>query len=112
LGSHGYGAFGAVVGATESERDEAATIRAERSGLFFLIPGYGAQGGAAEDAAILLRDGNGGVVNASRSILKAWTKVDPGGSAPSGADNSFAAEAARSAVIEMRDAIRKAAGGA
>ena len=57
-GEHGYGAVGAVVGCTE--KDEAAAIRAERSGVFFLIPGYGAQGGAADDAALLLRDGNRG----------------------------------------------------
>jgi orotidine 5''-phosphate decarboxylase, subfamily 2 len=109
LGAHGYGAFGAVVGAdpqSEEERKEAANIRAERPNLFFLIPGYGAQGGAASDAALLLREGNGGVVNASRSILKAWQNL-PGGKE---ADNSIAAQAARAAVIEMRDSIRKAAG--
>ena len=106
LGKHGYGAFGAVVGADPQslqEREEAAAIRAERSCLFFLIPGYGAQGGAASDAALLLREGNGGVVNASRSILKAWQKRchQKGCQAPF-------AEAAREAAIEMRDAIRKA----
>jgi orotidine-5'-phosphate decarboxylase len=113
LGSHGYGAFGAVVGCTE--REEAAAIRARRGNLFFLIPGYGAQGGAADDAALLLREGNGGVVNASRSILKAWTtELKAAGKPTEGpgceADNGFAAEAARRAVVEMRDAIRGAAG--
>jgi orotidine-5'-phosphate decarboxylase len=118
LGSHGYGAFGAVVGAdpkSGAEREEAAAIRARRTNLFFLIPGYGAQGGAADDAALLLREGNGGVVNASRSILKAWTaELKAGGKPAEGpgceADNRFAAEAARRAAVEMRDAIRKAAG--
>jgi orotidine-5'-phosphate decarboxylase len=101
LGKYGYGAFGAVVGCTEQE--EAAAIREKRKNLFFLIPGYGAQGGAAADAALLLRDGNGGVVNASRSILKAWsTAVDP----PEDLDK--AAEMARKAAIEMREAINKA----
>jgi orotidine-5'-phosphate decarboxylase len=107
MGSHGYGAFGAVVGAEAKsgpEREEAAAIRAERANLFVLIPGYGAQGGAAEDAALLLRDGNGGVVNASRSILKAWSP------APEDADNAYAAGAARNAVLAMRDAIRQCAG--
>jgi orotidine-5'-phosphate decarboxylase len=109
LGAHGYGAFGAVVGAdpqSEEERKEAAAIRARRPNLFFLIPGYGAQGGAASDAALLLREGNGGVVNASRSILKAWQSSHYGREA----DNSIAAQAARAAAIEMRDSIRKAAG--
>jgi orotidine-5'-phosphate decarboxylase len=107
-GKYGYGALGAVVGCTE--RDEAAEIRKNYSNLFFLIPGYGAQGGAADDAALLLREGNGGVVNASRSILKAWeTELKKSGGDVSGAVNSFAAEAARRAAIEMRDAIRAAA---
>jgi orotidine-5'-phosphate decarboxylase len=106
-GIHGYGAFGAVVGCTE--RDEAAEIRKNYSNLFFLIPGYGAQGGAADDAALLLREGNGGVVNASRSILKAWeTELKKTGGDGSVVTNSFAAEAARRAAIEMRDAIRAA----
>ncbi|AEF81594.1 orotidine-5'-phosphate decarboxylase [Leadbettera azotonutricia] len=101
-GKHGYGAFGAVVGCTE--REEAAAIRARRDSLFFLIPGYGAQGGAAEDAALLLREGNGGVVNASRSILKAWSAgvLPP----PDNADNTLAAQAAAKAARDMRDAIR------
>ncbi|MFP3091076.1 orotidine-5'-phosphate decarboxylase [Treponema sp. TIM-1] len=105
-GKYGYGAFGAVVGCTE--RAEAAAIREKRGNLFFLIPGYGAQGGGAEDAALLLRDGNGGVVNASRSILRAWAGDRE--KAADDADNRFAAEAARKAAVEMRDAIRAAAG--
>jgi orotidine-5'-phosphate decarboxylase len=109
-GIHGYGAFGAVVGVdSDSGREEAAAIRARYGGLFFLIPGYGAQGGAAADAALLLREGNGGVVNASRSILRAWmeeVKAGGGGGPGGEADNRFAAEAARRATVAMRDAIR------
>ena len=114
LGKHGYVAFGAVIGAdphSEEERKEAAAIRANYSDLFFLIPGYGAQGGAASDAALLLKEGNGGVVNASRSILKAWqSRAAADGVDPAEADNKFAARAARQAAIEMRDALRNAAG--
>jgi orotidine-5'-phosphate decarboxylase len=102
-GVHGYGVFGAVVGCTE--REEAAAIREQRGNLFFLIPGYGAQGGGAEDAALLLREGNGGVVNASRSILRAWTAL------PGEADMRGAAEAARKAALAMGRALRDAAGG-
>jgi orotidine-5'-phosphate decarboxylase len=98
-GRHGYGAFGAVVGCTENS--EAAIIRERCRNLFFLIPGYGAQGGGAKNAAILLQNGNGGVVNASRSILCAW-KNRPG----SGTSLQSAAEAAREAAIAMRDALR------
>ena len=104
-GKHGYGAFGAVVGCTEPE--EASEIRNAYKNLFFLIPGYGAQGGAADDAALLLRKGNGGVVNASRSILKAW-KEEASGMDETGIDNTFAGLAARNAAIAMRDAILKA----
>ena len=121
MGIHGYGAFGAVVGAcpkTGTEREAAstceagddATLRERYGNLFFLIPGYGAQGGAAEDAALLLREGNGGVVNASRSILKAWIGADNDKTNTAKTDNYFAAEAARKAVVSMRDAIWKATG--
>ena len=115
LGERGYGAVGAVVGCTEQE--EAADIRKKRDNIFFLIPGYGAQGGAAADAARLLRLGNGGVVNASRSILKAWTATSPGEAVqPPVGGASFAGEAtlaqaasaARRATEEMRDSIRAA----
>jgi orotidine-5'-phosphate decarboxylase len=107
-GARAYGAFGAVVGCTE--REEAAEIRKMYPNLFFLIPGYGAQGGAADDAALLLREGNGGVVNASRSIINAWNAaLKKNGGNESAANNAFAAEAARSAALEMRDALRAAA---
>jgi orotidine-5'-phosphate decarboxylase len=109
-GRHGYGAFGAVVGCTE--REEAAALRRRYGGLFFLIPGYGAQGGAAEDAALLLREGNGGVVNASRSLLKAWVKeAEAAGRAAAEVDLAFAASAARNAALSMRDALRAASAG-
>jgi len=109
LGMHGYGAFGAVVGCTE--REEAAGIRLDYPNLFFLIPGYGAQGGAADDAALLLRGGNGGVVNASRSILKAWVaEAEASGVDKSEVTLDFAAGAARRAVVAMRDAILAAVG--
>ena len=112
-GAYGYGAFGAVVGAdpkSEAEREEAAAIRERYQNLFFLIPGYGAQGGAADDAALLLVNGNGGVVNASRSILKAWMEK-PGSTeqANNAPNNEFAAEASREAVLAMRDTIQAAA---
>jgi orotidine-5'-phosphate decarboxylase len=101
-GKRGFGILGAVVGCTE--RDEAASIRAQYPHLFFLIPGYGAQGGGADDAVLLLnRDGNGGVVNASRSILCAWKNADP--DCPS---LESAAAASRQALIAMRNAIQNA----
>ena len=100
-GKYGYGMFGVVVGCTE--REEAAEIRKNYPNLFFLIPGYGTQGGGALDAALLLREGNGGVVNASRSIITAWQQE----ANKEKADNTFAADAACKAAIKMRDEIKK-----
>ncbi len=65
--------FGAVVGCTEES--DARQLRDKYDNIFFLIPGYGAQGGAARVAATLL-DRAGGTVNSSRGILCAWKKSD------------------------------------
>ncbi len=62
---------GAVVGCTEES--DARALRDAYKDIFFLIPGYGAQGGAARIAATLL-DKAGGTVNSSRGILCAWKK--------------------------------------
>lgn len=62
---------GAVVGCTEES--DARMLRDTYSDIFFLIPGYGAQGGAARIAAALL-DKAGGTVNSSRGIVCAWKK--------------------------------------
>lgn len=72
LGAHGYSSIGLVIGGTHIE--EAKTIRAKYKDSFFLIPGYGAQGGKAEDIAQYLAGGNGGTVNSSRAILLAYKK--------------------------------------
>lgn len=65
------GVLGAVVGATQES--DARKLRDLYPETFFLIPGYGAQGGAARIAATLL-DKAGGAVNSSRGILCAWKK--------------------------------------
>lgn len=62
---------GAVVGCTEES--DAKLLRDAYPDVFFLIPGYGAQGGAARICATLLRNA-GGAVNSSRGILCAWKK--------------------------------------
>lgn len=75
MGDSGYSAVGAVVGATHPK--QAAEIRAALPKAFFLVPGYGAQGGKAEDLkACFNPDGLGAVVNSSRGIISAWEK-DP-----------------------------------
>jgi len=65
--------IGAVVGCTEES--DARALRDQCPELFFLIPGYGAQGGQASIARTLL-DKAGGTVNSSRGILCAWKKSD------------------------------------
>lgn len=62
---------GAVVGCTQ--KDDAEFLRKTYPEIFFLIPGYGAQGGQADICAMLLKEA-GGVVNSSRGILCAWKK--------------------------------------
>ena len=96
-GRYGYTAIGGVIGCTHVE--EGKEIRERYKDMFFLIPGYGAQGGKAEDVALYLRDGNGGVVNSSRAILLAYKKENK--------PEEFAL-CARKEAIRMRDEIRKA----
>ena len=65
------GIYGAVVGATQVA--DARYLRDKYKDTFFLIPGYGAQGGDAEICKTLLERA-GGTVNSSRGILCAWKK--------------------------------------
>ena len=71
IGEYGYSSISAVVGATH--REELKDIRKLAPHTFFLIPGYGAQGGKAEDIALGFdKNGIGGIVNASRSLINAY----------------------------------------
>ena len=88
---------GAVVGCTEES--DARALRDAYPDIFFLIPGYGAQGGAARIAATLL-DKAGGTVNSSRGILCAWKK------APELADK---VESGNHSLQELADAAGNAA---
>lgn len=93
MGESGYSSIGLVIGGTHIE--EASEIRAKYQDSFFLIPGYGAQGGTAKDIAQYLANGNGGVVNSSRAVLLAYKK-QPG--------VPFA-EAAYNECVRMKEAI-------
>ena len=72
LGNCGYSSIGGVVGCTHVK--EGIELRKNLNKMFFLIPGYGAQGGSAKDVALYLKNRNGGVVNSSRGILLAYKK--------------------------------------
>lgn len=106
IGSHGYSRVGAVVGATHPE--EGAALRARMPHTFFLVPGYGAQGGTAAGVAGMFdRNGSGAIVNSSRGIIGAWRKS---GKYSESMDVDSAldlvASAARDAAIAMRDDLR------
>ena len=95
-GKYGYTMAGAVTGATYPSDIRALRKRLEHT--FFLVPGYGAQGGTAEDVQYAFQEnGRGAVVNSSRGIICAWQKTGK-----NGADYQ---EAARAAAIAMRDDI-------
>ncbi len=93
VGKYGYSEVGAVVGATHPE--EAERLRAQLPNTFFLIPGYGAQGGSAQMLKVCFdKNGLGGVVNSSRGIICAYKDARYRG--------MNYAEAARAACIDMQ----------
>ena len=76
LGGCGLGDVGAVVGATHPR--ELAELRGAMPGVWFLVPGYGAQGGTAADVRAAYRpDGLGAVVNSSRGVTFPFHADDP-----------------------------------
>lgn len=97
IGRHGYSDAGAVVGATKAADGRALRARMPRQ--VFLVPGYGAQGGTAEDIRALLDDrpeaGGGVLVTASRSVIYAFEPGDGGW-----------AKAVRRAALKFAEAIR------
>ncbi len=96
IGESGYGAVGAVVGATYPE--QAAVLRGIMKRSYFLVPGYGAQGGGAAGVKPCFNeDGLGAIVNSSRGIMCAYKKGD-------WKEEQFA-EAARAEAIRMKEDI-------
>lgn len=103
IGENGYSSIAAVVGATYPEQLQ--TLREQMPHTFFLIPGYGAQGGKAGDIALGFdKNGLGGIINASRSLMCAY-KSDRWKDQFS--DEEFA-KATRAEAIRMRDEINEA----
>ncbi|MBE6883014.1 MAG: orotidine-5'-phosphate decarboxylase [Ruminococcaceae bacterium] len=96
---YGYSAIGAVVGATYPE--QLTALRKEFPGMFFLVPGYGAQGGGASDIiGAFDENGRGAIVNSSRAIICAWKKRP---------DVDWQT-AAREEALSMKKAINEALG--
>ena len=95
-GASGYAPVGAVVGATYPA--ELGALRARLPYSVLLVPGYGAQGGSAEDvAAAFDQDGLGAVVSSSRALTYLTQEAD-------------FAERSRAAVAEMNAALDGALG--
>lgn len=93
-GKYGYSGVGAVVGATYP--DQLTELRKALPHTFFLVPGYGAQGGGAEGVAGAFdENGLGAIINSSRGILCAWQKT--------GATPEDYAKAAREEALRMRE---------
>ncbi len=73
-GDYGYSSIGAVVGATYPQ--QAVQLRTIMQSAYFLVPGYGAQGGSAKDiVACFDENGLGAIVNSSRAIIFAYQKA-------------------------------------
>lgn len=102
-GEYGYSSISAVVGATYPKQLQ--ELRKLAPHTFFLIPGYGAQGGKAEDIALGFdENGIGGIINATRSLMGAyqserWNKEYT--------EEQFA-EATRAEAIRMREELNAA----
>lgn len=102
-GEYGYSSVAAVVGATYPK--QLKEIRKKAPHTFFLIPGYGAQGGKADDIALGFdKNGLGGIVNASRSLMCAY-KSDKYKEKYSEAEYG---KATRAEAIEMKNVLHNA----
>ena len=95
-----YSNIGAVVGATYPKMGE--ILRRIMPNSFILVPGYGAQGGRGKDLKPFFNsDGLGAIINSSRGIIAAYTKDEY----KKFGEDGFA-DAARAAVIDMKEDIR------
>lgn len=92
-GKYGYSGVGAVVGATYPK--QLGELRKALPNTFFLVPGYGAQGGGAKDVANAFdQNGLGAIINSSRGIMCAYKKENR--------DEKDYAQAARREALRMK----------
>ena len=97
-----YSNIGAVIGATYPRMGE--ILRKIMPKSFILVPGYGAQGGSGKDLKPFFnKDGLGAIINSSRGIITAYKSEKYAKYGEEGF-----ADAARAAVIDMREDIHGA----
>lgn len=100
IGDSGYSSIGAVVGATYPQQAE--KLRELMPKSYFLVPGYGAQGGGAEDVKPCFNsDANGAIINSSRGIIFAYKNNEE-------YSPEQYAEASRAAVLAMQSDLAQA----
>ncbi|WP_286763066.1 MULTISPECIES: orotidine-5'-phosphate decarboxylase [Rhodopirellula] len=101
LDADGYGPVGAVVGATYPE--QLVELRKAMPHSILLVPGFGAQGGSADDVrAAMDSNGAGAVVNSSRHIIFAHKREE----FPVTADESNWQDAVRAATVQMNEQLK------
>lgn len=96
IGDSGFSAIGAVVGLTYPE--EFLLLAETYPNMFFLVPGYGAQGGTGKDLANVLKKSSCAVVNSSRGLITAHKGKSE--------DWDFSAHV-RNATLAMKEDITK-----
>lgn len=95
VGDGRYNRVGAVIGATHPA--QLGELRAVLPNTFFLVPGYGAQGGGAAETKLAFDEkGGGAIINSSRALMCAYKK---------GGDEKNYQKFTRDAALEMRDAL-------
>jgi orotidine-5'-phosphate decarboxylase len=95
IGESGFSSIGSVVGLTRPE--EFLSIQGQSPHTFFLVPGYGAQGGTGKDIAKILKVSRCAVVNSSRGLITGHQKVE--------CDDEGFAEHVRQATVAMKEDI-------
>lgn len=99
VGEYGYSSIASVVGATYPE--QLTELRKKAPHTFFLIPGFGAQGGKAEDVALGFDENKiGAIVNSSRGLIYAYKSSEYN-------EEDFT-KATRDAAIKMREELNLA----
>ena len=98
-----YSNVGAVVGATYPEMGK--RLRSLMPKTFFLVPGYGTQGGKGKDLAHFFdKDGLGAIVNSSRGIIAAW-KQEAYASFGEYGYKDAAREAVKAMAADLKEAV-------